>query len=100
MAEKRSVYLSSQALSMPRRMDSLSGRINQALERYAWIVESRSKAFEIVLTDAQDLSLCIDAKHWARLDPCELIERIRALMDVPMSDIDCLMVAELTEARL
>jgi hypothetical protein len=43
MAEKRSVYLSDRALTLPRRVDSLSARLNTVADRYAEALQQETE---------------------------------------------------------
>lgn len=106
MAEKRSVYLSSQSLAMPRRLDSLSGRINQALERYAWILARDGPRIRAMF-DAGQWQTVINAAHkWHGLPAAELPGAVTAaLADAfvigPMlSDCDLVLLADLAEGDL
>lgn len=108
MAEKRSVYLTDAALAMPRRLDSLSGRINQALERYAWILARDGPRIRAVFTDAQWLAIVDASRRWRELRANELpgavladLSRLQLPHDVStISDSDLVILADLAEGDL
>ena len=105
MAEKRSVYLSSKALAMPRRCDSLSGRINQALERYAWILARDGPRLRAMFTASQWLDIVDMSADWRELSADDLPGAVRAslarmALAVAMSDVDLVLLADLAEGDL
>ena len=108
MAEKRSVYLSSQALAMPRRMDSLSGRINQALERYAWILARDGPRIRAMFNASQWAGIVNAARDWRELRADEIpdaalrtLHSIRAPCSASeMRDSDLVLLADLAEGDL
>lgn len=106
MAEKRSVYLSSQALAMPRRMDSLSGRINQALERYAWILARDGPRIRAMFTASQWAGIVNAARDWRELRadavPGAVLSALtRSCIDASaLSDADLVLLADIAEGDM
>jgi hypothetical protein len=72
MAEKRSVYLSDRALSLPRIGESLSGRLNQVADRYAELIRRERDSVRALFTAAEWQILCDACADW-RPDPASVI---------------------------
>lgn len=106
MAEKRSVYLSSQALAMPRRCDSLSGRINQALERYAWILARDGPRIRAMFDAGQWQTVINSAHRWQGAPAAELPAAVSSalagafILGPALSDADLVLLADLAEGEL
>lgn len=106
MAEKRSVYLSSKALAMPRRMDSLSGRINQALERYAWILARDGPRIRAMFNASQWAGIVNAARDWRELRadavPGAVLSALtRSGIDASeLSDVDLVLLADIAEGDM
>lgn len=104
MAEKRSVYLSTQALSMPRRMDSLSGRINQALDRYACILARDGPRIRSLFTAEQWAHVVDAAKAWRHMRPDvlpgEVEKTIQRIAGPMLRDCDSIILADIAEGDL
>lgn len=105
MAEKRSVYLSSRALAMPRRCDSLSGRINQVCDRYSALLMERGPPLRAMFSDDEWSALLDACAAW--IDKTDCTNDLR-LVDYPpgsglngrLSCADRITLAELLEAEL
>lgn len=88
---------------MPRRMDSLSGRINQALDRYAWILAREGPRIRALFNDAQWAGILEYARRWREMDAAELPAFVRVCIGVQglrMSDADLVLLADLAEGDL
>jgi hypothetical protein len=72
MAEKRSVYLSDRALSLPRIGESLSGRLNQVCDRYSELIRRERDSVRALFTAAEWQTLCDACADW-RPDPASVI---------------------------
>lgn len=107
MAEKRSVYLSDCALALPRRRDSLSGRINQIAARYCVLMHERGPPLRASFS-AADWAALLDAGAalpgadcLAALDAAILSEHPDLAARIgAMSNAQRIILAELLEAEL
>jgi hypothetical protein len=72
MSEKRSVYLSDRALSLPRIGESLSGRLNQVCDRYSELIRRERDSVRALFTAAEWQTLCDACADW-RPDPASVI---------------------------
>lgn len=106
MAEKRSVYLSSQSLAMPRRLDSLSGRINQALERYAWILQRDGPRIRAMFDACQWAGIVNAARDWRKLSadavPGAVLSALTrsGIEASQLSDADLVLLADIAEGDM
>jgi hypothetical protein len=98
MADKRSVYLSAQALRLVRPLDSLSGRLNQVCDRYAELIRQHGPPIRASFTAAQWGALLDACAAWCA-DPERSPDDLRRIVSRPdWSAADWCALAELIEA--
>ena len=103
MGEKRSVYLTEQTLGAVRRLDSLSGRINQVAARYAAILALDGPSLRARFNSAQWASLLTHAWRWREIDAPKLPIVVRRDLGGSargLTDAQLVLLADMAEGDL
>ena len=92
---------------MPRRLDSLSGRINQALDRYAWMIDKEEPRIRALFNAEQWAGIIDAAKDWRQLRSAPLffavdqtLRRLQCTGTLELSDAELIMLADIAEGEL
>lgn len=103
MTEKRSVYLTDQTIGAVRRLDSLSGRINQVSARYAAIMALEGPSMRARFSSSQWASLLTHAWRWREIDAPKLPIAVRRDLGGSargLTDAQLVLLADMAEGDL